>query len=44
MVCADGEGNGTNHKAALTDYLAVTGRDAFQETGAAKLAGQDGMI
>lgn len=49
LVCVDAGSNGTApaggvNAAALTDYLAVSGRDAFQETHATKLAGQDGMI
>ncbi len=48
LVCVD-PSNGTAPAggvaaAALTDYLAVSGRDGFQETTATKLAGQDGMI
>ena len=39
LICADGEFNGTNRVAALTDYLGVSGSSQFREAG-----GQDGMF
>ncbi|HVK15045.1 MAG TPA: DUF1559 domain-containing protein [Gemmataceae bacterium] len=35
---------GTGNKAALTGYLAVTGRDTWKESSSTKLPGQDGCI
>jgi prepilin-type N-terminal cleavage/methylation domain-containing protein/prepilin-type processing-associated H-X9-DG protein len=35
---------GTGNEAALTDYLAVVGRDCWAETSATKLRGQDGCM
>ena len=39
LLCLDGEFNGTNRVAALTDYLGVSGSSQFKEAG-----GQDGML
>ena len=39
LLCPDGEANGTNRVAALTDYLGVSGASQFREAG-----GQNGML
>jgi len=39
LVCPDGDGNGSGRLAALTDYLGVSGRNQFKESG-----GQDGIF
>ena len=39
LICPDGERNGSNNLAALTDYLAVTGTNQFRESN-----GQDGIM
>jgi prepilin-type N-terminal cleavage/methylation domain-containing protein/prepilin-type processing-associated H-X9-DG protein len=39
LVCPDGDGDGSGKKAALSEYLAVNGKDQFKEDG-----GQNGII